>query len=392
MGTVDVLYSEVNIISLIIMFIVLIKSLGFSRMESRKNFVFSMVAQIVFAFSDTLFVLFYRNILPYNGFFLILFKSIYFISTVGMAFSWYLYFQVLQGSTILYNRSKIITASVPVLIVVYIVIGNLFNHSLFYINESGQYTRGPWFFTVQYLFPVIYIYFICSNSIRCAYNNRHVPEGKLYLIQAVFPLIPTITSYIQIFFPDYPLTNIAIAFVTLLVYVNSMDDAVSVDPLTQLPNRRQFMKQLNRWFGVRNEANPAYFMILDVDKFKHVNDEYGHTEGDAALVRVAESLKAACTKQRKKSVVARYGGDEFMLLVEAICEDEIKKLIIQIERTLKENDEAANSPYRLSVSAGYARLDEERTIKAVIDLADERQYEVKKIHHRIIEENGAKPK
>jgi GGDEF domain-containing protein len=77
-----------------------------------------------------------------------------------------------------------------------------------------------------------------------------------------------------------------------------------------------------------------------------------------------------------------------MLLVEAAGEDEIKKLIIQIQRTLKESDEEAKSPYKISVSVGYARLDEKKSIKEVIDLADERQYEVKKVHHRIIEEES----
>lgn len=392
MDTVNILYTEVNIISLIIMFTVFIKSLGFSRMESQKDFIHAMGAQIGFALSDTVFVLFHRGMLPPWGPALMVFKSAYFLMSVVMVYMWYHYFQMLQGNPVHTDRMKMFFLSLPILVMIYILIANLFNRALFYLDENGQFQQGPWFLTAQYTFPFIYVYLICNNSIQCAYRNRHVPEGRLYLLHSGFPLLLSFTSIIQVFFPQIPLTNIALALVTLLMYVNSLDEAVSIDTLTQLPNRRQFMKQMNLWFATRNEAIPMYFMILDVDKFKHVNDRYGHTEGDAALVRVANALRVSCGKQRKKSVIGRYGGDEFMLLVEAAGEDEIKKLIIQIERTLKESDEEAKSPYKLSVSVGYARLDEKKSIKEVIDLADERQYEVKKVHHRIIEEeSGQQP-
>ncbi|MBQ9008693.1 MAG: GGDEF domain-containing protein, partial [Clostridia bacterium] len=306
METVNVLYSEVNLISLFVMFVVLIKSLGFTRMESRNNFIYALIAQIVFTLSDTVFVLFHRGMLPHIGPLLILFKSIYFLSTIVLALMWYLYFETVQGSKVMHDKSGLLIASIPVWIMVYILIANLFNHALFYVNESGQYTRGPWFHVAQYVFPFIYVYLICDSSIRCAYHNRNVPEGRQYLSHAALPLIPITTSVVQCFFPGIPLTNIALALTTLVMYVNSTDDAVSVDALTQLPNRKQFMKQMNRWFITRNETIPMYFMILDVDKFKYVNDRYGHTEGDAALIRVADSLRAACAKQRKKSVIGRY--------------------------------------------------------------------------------------
>ena len=78
------------------------------------------------------------------------------------------------------------------------------------------------------------MYLICNNSIQCAYRNRHVPEGRLYLLHSGFPLLLSFTSIIQVFFPQIPLTNIALALVTLLMYVNSLDEAVSID--TRLPN------------------------------------------------------------------------------------------------------------------------------------------------------------
>ena len=380
----NLLYLEINLAALIIMAIVLIKSVGFSRMASQKVFILALSTQMIFTLSDTLFAAVSRHVLPFNGSAVLLFKSLHVFFTSAMTYTWYLYFEGLQGKSILQDRRSLVLSSAVLWIVVYALISNLFHRTLFFINETGEYQRGSWYFAVQLLLPAVYLYASCDRTIRNAYANRNTPEGKVFLLYALFPLVPTVTGYFQYKFPEFPLVNISMALATLILYVNSMDEVVSIDPLTQLFNRKQFMRVMSLWFSTRNEAVPSYFMIMDVDKFKLINDQYGHTEGDVALVRVADTLRDACTRQHKKVVLARYGGDEFMVLVEAAGEDEVKKLITQIDRTLLEKNKEAGAPYRMSLSIGYARLDEAKTIKAVIDLADERQYEVKKIHHRII--------
>lgn len=379
------LYLEVNLAALIIMVIVLIKSVGFSRMASQKKFILALSTQIAFALADTLFTAFCHRVLPFNGPAVMLFKSLHMLLSVAMVYTWFLYFEGLQGRSFLQERTTVVLSSAVIWVVAYALISNLFHQTLFYIDEAGEYRRGSWYFVVQMLLPAVYIYASCDRTIRNAFANRHTPEGRIYIFYTLFPIVLAITGYLQYRFPEFPLVNISMALATLVLYVNSMDEAVSIDPLTQLFNRRQFMRTMSLWFSARNEAVPMYFMIMDVDKFKLINDRFGHTEGDTALVRVADTLRDACSKQRKKVVLARYGGDEFMILVEAAGEDEVKKLITQIERTLREKNSEAAAPYRMSLSIGYARLDEAKTIKAVIDMADERQYEVKKIHHRIIE-------
>ena len=385
----DVLYLEVNVAALIVMIVVLIKSAGFSRMASQKNFVVALSTQIGFALTGSLFEAVKRGILPFNGPVMLLLKTLNLMLTSAVVYFWFLYFEQLQGTTVQKNRKTLIFTSSLLWIELYIGLANIFDHSLFFIDESGAFTYGPWFYVAQYLPPLIYIYFTCSRALKNAYNMRHSPEGRIYLFYLAFPIVPLVSGFLEYHFPEYPLIYISLALATLIMYVNSMDAVVSVDPLTQLFNRRQFMRMMSLWFSTRNEAVPMYFMMMDVDRFKMVNDVYGHTEGDMALVRVAEALRTACNKQRKKSVISRYGGDEFMILAEAAGEDEIKKLITQIDRTLKELNDESGAPYKLGLSIGYARLDEAKSIKAVIDLADKRLYEIKEVHHRIIDEAQA---
>ena len=124
------------------MFTVLIKSLGFSRMESQKSFIHAMGAQIGFALSDTVFVLFHRGMLPSWGPVLMFFKSVYFLMSVVMVFMWYHYFQTLQGNPVNKDRMKMFFLTLPVIVMIYILIANLFNRALFYLDENGQFQRA----------------------------------------------------------------------------------------------------------------------------------------------------------------------------------------------------------------------------------------------------------
>lgn len=87
----------------------------------------------------------------------------------------------------------------------------------------------------------------------------------------------------------------------------------TLDPLTHLPNRRHFKRQVNYEISIsRRYKLNASFLLLDIDYFKQVNDSYGHEAGDQVLVELAEILKE---NVRDSDTVARFGGEEFMLLL-----------------------------------------------------------------------------
>ena len=119
-------------------------------------------------------------------------------------------------------------------------------------------------------------------------------------------------------------------------YVHGRDDALEkvtlqahYDPLTQLANRRLINQNLNILIArcIRREFFGAV-LLIDLDKFKPINDNYGHDAGDAILVEIARRLSSA---MREEDVIGRIGGDEFVVLIDQLDDDEqlaMKKAIL----------------------------------------------------------------
>jgi diguanylate cyclase (GGDEF)-like protein len=97
--------------------------------------------------------------------------------------------------------------------------------------------------------------------------------------------------------------------------VTVLETQALTDPLTGLGNRRAFGRDIEEAVARSRRTNtPLSLVTLDVDRFKSINDRWGHATGDTALQAVADALR---TVVRRSDVVARHGGDEFVVLVEA---------------------------------------------------------------------------
>lgn len=94
-----------------------------------------------------------------------------------------------------------------------------------------------------------------------------------------------------------------------------LEDMATSDPLTRLSNRRHFWAQAEQRVAQGPGLESVVLLLVDVDHFKKINDQYGHAVGDEVLVGVAERLRACC---RDHDVVARWGGEEFLLLLTRI--------------------------------------------------------------------------
>ena len=125
----------------------------------------------------------------------------------------------------------------------------------------------------------------------------------------------------------------------------------------------------------RHPNRSLHFLMMDMDHFKHINDEYGHLEGDAALVLLAGILKKVCANYN--GVLARYGGDEFCIACG--CNSvEVRTLIASIQRELDAANAASGKPYQIEISIGCARLEPDiATVHDLIDKADQEMYHLK---------------
>ena len=100
----------------------------------------------------------------------------------------------------------------------------------------------------------------------------------------------------------------------IVEHIRTIESFSLIDVLTNIPNRRSFNNQLYaEWARATREKIPVSLLMFDTDKFKYINDTYGHPQGDAVLKIVAETIKQ--TLKRPTDFAARWGGEEFAVLL-----------------------------------------------------------------------------
>ena len=123
------------------------------------------------------------------------------------------------------------------------------------------------------------------------------------------------------------------------------------DPLTGLMNRRAFTEQLIEFLRLSGSSQNCCLALLDLDRFKPVNDEVGHSAGDALLQHVAERLTSAV---RKGDLVCRLGGDEFAVALFGAPTDIAGRLVERLRQAITSEVAASGRP--IAASAGWAML------------------------------------
>jgi diguanylate cyclase (GGDEF)-like protein len=165
------------------------------------------------------------------------------------------------------------------------------------------------------------------------------------------------------------------------------------DPLTQLANRRHLQRVMQPEDGSDPPTCEGSLLLIDLDHFKRVNDRHGHAAGDAVLVEVARRLRAAL---RDEDLVVRWGGEEFLVVAQAMSQDQTEALAQRLLTTIGGtavplpggSDDSAGAPGQVHVTAsiGYACFPTEPTRLDVawphaLDLVDTALY-LAKAHGR----------
>lgn len=112
-------------------------------------------------------------------------------------------------------------------------------------------------------------------------------------------------------------------------------------------------------------------LLFDGDKFKQINDRYGHLIGDKVIVNIAKALKKA---YKEVSVIGRVGGDEFVVFIEDVSS---KEFIISKNEEFKDQLAKLNPEFRIAVSIGVAWLEEDDTYETLFMRADRAMYQEK---------------
>ena len=155
--------------------------------------------------------------------------------------------------------------------------------------------------------------------------------------------------------------------------VEQLDQLAHQDSLIKLPNRRGFMRALERFVDrARRYGENSAMLFVDLDGLKMINDTFGHRAGDEALIQVAELLTSGV---RRSDVVARIGGDEFAVLLESASEESAHETAARLENRISGCEFRHNGDaLPLSVAIGVGMIDGDDSPESVMAHADEEMY------------------
>ncbi|MFA0012515.1 diguanylate cyclase [Vibrio lentus] len=173
---------------------------------------------------------------------------------------------------------------------------------------------------------------------------------------------------------------LAIAFMTIYRLYRIADSRSMHDELTMLPNRRYFMYSLKQAFKVTQKQRARTFAVvnIDLDGFKAINDTFGHAAGDQVLIECAKRIKS---ELRVSDLVARIGGDEFLVLLPRIIDEQhASSIVAKLRRAICTTPVVyeAHSIY-LRISVGWIiHNNNYDDVDALLKAADEKMYEQKR--------------
>ena len=173
-----------------------------------------------------------------------------------------------------------------------------------------------------------------------------------------------------------------------LVKVQEKQRMMSItDELTGLYNRRGFFTLAEQRLKLAKRQRRGIFMLYaDVDGLKTINDTLGHQEGDMALADTANLLKAT---YRESDIIARIGGDEFVVIPAGSSGDDIEIITARLQKNLDHHNATENRKYTLSISIGIAYYDTENpcSIDELLATGDRLMYEQKKMKRHLNTDN-----
>lgn len=164
----------------------------------------------------------------------------------------------------------------------------------------------------------------------------------------------------------------------LRVMIDKLNGMWCHDSLTDLYNRIGFKKYGGRiWDESIRQKKNILLLFIDLDGLKHINDTYGHDEGDRCIRALSSILKS---EHHHSEAIMRYGGDEFVIIASGVTESFADGYIAALQKDIEEYNLQNPAPYQLAASIGKCILTptQDDSLDDAIDRADQQMYEIKK--------------
>jgi len=208
------------------------------------------------------------------------------------------------------------------------------------------------------------------------YNRKKIRQG--HLIPMLFFAVPTIiSSVISILAYGIEINWAGTTLAIFIIYLFIQRQRLGTDYLTNLYNRRELNEYLENHIRGRRSNERFGIIMIDINQFKSINDHWGHIVGDEVLVAHSKILKSSF---RSGEFSARYGGDEFIVVMRANSIDDVTAAVNRFIKSINQFNAINNNPWELSVSIGYDLYDpaiHDMNVDELLDHVDKLMYKAK---------------
>ena len=302
-----------------------------------------------------------------------MFLSVLLTAFVGT--KWLMFFDVIfhiQG----YKTQRLVIYSIPTVITAIILVINLFTGYIFTIGADNIYQRGDGYWLSFILQYISYFLIILRASVPTL-DVRTIRRKRMRNAVLWLSVLTLVFGFLQAFMGGVIATHCyGITVGSFIMFIKFQDDQITIDSLTSLNNRyaldTYLAEKLKEYSSGHKKNNTLYFLMMDLNKFKHINDTYGHQEGDRMLRDVAHRLKIIGSDYNSSLFLARYAGDEFAAVFETANPDAVITLVESIKASISE---VYIDDFRLGIGIGYAAYSgESMSQDTLIELADKTLY------------------
>lgn len=361
---------------------------GLALPQRRRAFLALIVSMILYFFLNDAFHIFDSPLQQAGPRYLLMLRSaVSFFGAVLCYFCFNYYEHVADSEYTKVSFAKRFLTSWILWLDAALLIWNFFTKKFYSFSPDGQLVQEP-AAVFLYLIPYTYVVYGIVRIDFTLLKEETYGFRSDYVFHALLPVIPMATSIAEIFLPRIPLTSMALTFAAVMIYMNSLEQMISRDSLTHLNNKKEFFrnanKRIRKFREVGSEGSEIYLLMIDLDYFKDINDHYGHDEGDIAICHFADALRQSVTVLKKRATIARFGGDEFVMLFELTPEDRLdgmtpETFVRHIRECIAKQNELYHTSYQLQESIGCARYRTSMSgMHEFMRVADQRMYAEKK--------------
>jgi len=304
---------------------------------------------------------------------------IYMVLQLDAVLAWRRYVHYRVNGRKMTVRMELLSSWLPLSVLLLLMLSTPFTGLMFTVDSENVYARGP-LNSPMAIVVMIYLALTSLWVLRKRQGEQRTDKRAEYLVLAAFVVPPFIGGIIQVCVYGVSLIWPCAYISMLLLYLNLSQQEISMDALTELNNRGSLDQYL---LDLINERIDHYLIIIDVDRFKQINDNFGHDVGDMALKDMSQILRENFVGH--KEYIARYGGDEFVVVFPNGTTMQIREMLNNLNERIEDYNKSAGKPYNLEISAGFAqyRWDIMDGPEDIIKLADARMYEMKEEHHKL---------